>query len=519
MPAALLFYTLTATALTAGEVPVVGEVVFESGFETAAQREAWNQAPFAAWEAAAGGTVLAVTVPPERAGGGNLIGLKLDLAKYRGCQLLLSARARAEGVTKPTANYLGVKYMLHFQTPSQQYWGNQNDVHGTFDWRDLKFTVTLPTDIGAADLNLGLQACSGRVWFDDLKIVVAKLPRPPRPAPQPNPPPAFKGHNLPRLRGVMSPNAFKAEDLRFLAEEWNANAIRWQLTRNWGVAGTDRDLDEYDRWITAEMADLDQVLAAAQRYGIKVVIDLHSPPGGRLPGMDLAIFHEARYQDHFVKVWQRLAAHFKGHPAVWGYDLVNEPTQTEPSREGVGDYLSAQVRAARAIREIDPTTPIFIESNQWDSAEGFKDLDPVDLTNVIYQVHMYVPGEFTHQGVHGSKTGVVYPGPIHGVEWNKERLRGVLAPVREFQLAYNVHIYVGEFSAIRWGPGAAAYLRDCLELFEEYGWDWTYHAYREWDGWSLEHGSDPEDHAPTREPSDRLQVVRGWFAKNRRALP
>jgi hypothetical protein len=63
-------------------------------------------------------------------------------------------------------------------------------------------------------------------------------------------------------------------------------------------------------------------------------------------------------------------------------------------------------------------------------------------------------------------------------------------------------------------PGAANYLRDCIELFEEYGWDWTYHAYREWDGWSVEHGSDPNDHQPTAEPTDRKQLLLSWFAKN-----
>jgi hypothetical protein len=26
-------------------------------------------------------------------------------------------------------------------------------------------------------------------------------------------------------------------------------------------------------------------------------------------------------------------------------------------------------------------------------------------------------------------------------------------------------------------------MRDAIELFEEAGWDWTYHAFREWQGW------------------------------------
>ena len=88
--------------------------------------------------------------------------------------------------------------------------------------------------------------------------------------------------------------------------------------------------------------------------------------------------------------------------------------------------------------------------------------------------------------------------------------------MREFQLAYNVHIYVGEFSAIRWAPGAADYLRDCIELFEEYGWDWTYHAYREWDGWSVEHGSDRDNRQPVEGSTDRKELLLSWFARNQK---
>ena len=183
-------------------------------------------------------------------------------------------------------------------------------------------------------------------------------------------------------------------------------------------------------------------------------------------------------------------------------------------RQGQG----RQVRAARAIRAVDPDRPIFIESAQWDSAAAFRDLDPVDVPNVVYQVHMYVPHEFTHQGVHDSPTGVSYPGTIKGKAWDREALRATLAPVREFQLAYNVHIYVGEFSAIRWAPGDSAcqYLRDCISIFEEYGWDWSYHAFREWDGWSVEHGPDPNDHQRATTPTDRQRLLLDWFAKNRK---
>ncbi len=509
---ALLAFAIHASAATG---PKPGDVVFASDFETPAEREAWTKADFAGWTTGHEGTQsLRVTVPPADAKGGNMIRMPLDLARFRGCVVAFECLAKAEGVTKPAASYLGVKFMLHYQSPATgPVWQNENDVSGTFDWRKLAFTTRIAPDATGGELNLGLQGCSGTAWFDAVRVTVFKTPVR-RPPPMVNPPPAFKGHNLPRLRGVMSPNEFSEADLKTLGSEWGANLIRWQITRNWGVAGTDRDLTEYDRWLDAELADLDRALEACRRHGILAVIDMHSPPGGRYPNSDLAIFHELPYQNHWIANWEKIARRYRGNPAVWGYDLVNEPVQNSPSPAGVADYLGAQVRAARAIRGIDPDTPILIEAAEWDSATGFRDLEPVDIPRVIYQVHMYAPGSFTHQGVHSKSAPVTYPGLIEGVEWNKERIRATLQPVREFQLAYNVHIYVGEFSAIRWAPGAAAYLRDCIEVFEEYGWDWSYHAYREWDGWSVEHGADPDNHQPSPTLTDRKQVLLDRFRTN-----
>jgi endoglucanase len=498
--------------------PKPGDLVFQTDFDTPQERDAWSKASFAQWEPGCQGTTsLVVTVPAGRERGGSMIRLPLDLTPYRGCRLLFECVAKAENVTKPAEPWLGVKFMLHYKSEaSGPYWQNANGVFGSFDWRPLRFAAHIAPDATGGEIDLGLQESSGKVWFDAIRVTVFKGPPPKRPEPPANPGPLFKGHDLPRLRGVMSPNTFRDEDLRVLGMEWNANVIRWQMTRNWGRAGTDRDLAEYDRWLDSELDGLDKVLDAAGRYGLKVVVDMHSPPGGRDANMELAIFHELVYQDHYVALWEKIARRYKGQPAVWGYDLVNEPVQNVPSPPGVADYLGAQVRAAKAIRAIDPDVPIFIEAAEWDSAAGYRELEPVDVPNVVYQVHMYVPGEFTHQGVHNKTTGIAYPGKIGNTTWDKEQLRKVLAPVREFQLAYNVHIYVGEFSAIRWAPGAAAYLRDCIDLFEEYGWDWTYHAYREWDGWSVEHSSDPNDHQPSREPTDRKKLLLSWFARNKK---
>ena len=85
----------------------------------------------------------------------------------------------------------------------------------------------------------------------------------------------------------------------------------------------------------------------------------------------------------------------------------------------------------------------------------------------------------------------------------------------DFQREFNVHIYVGEFSAVRWTPENSSYryLRDLIDLFEEYDWDWSYHAFREWDGWSAEHGPDKEDTSRSKTQTDREKLLRSWFDK------
>jgi len=100
--------------------------------------------------------------------------------------------------------------------------------------------------------------------------------------------------------------------------------------------------------------------------------------------------------------------------------------------------------------------------------------------------------------------------------WNKERLIDALRPVKEFQNKYRVPIFIGEFSAVRWAPSNTAlnYLKGCIEVFESYGWDWCYHAFREWHGWSVEHSENRNELIPTQVPNKRQLLLRSYFKKN-----
>ena len=214
-------------------------------------------------------------------------------------------------------------------------------------------------------------------------------------------------------------------------------------------------------------------------------------------------------------MWQRIARRYRGRGVIYAYDLLNEPVEGAVA-PGLLNWRGLATKVTRAIRAIDPGKPVVVEPSPWGGAQGFDALTPLDLDRVIYSFHMYQPHAFTHQGVGNSRTALVYPGTIDGVQWNGEQLREAMQPAIDFQAEFNVHLYVGEFSAIRWAPDNSAYryLRDVIDLFEEYDWDWSYHAYREWDGWSVEHGPDRRDRQPTTEPTDRSRLLRSWFAKN-----
>ncbi|MBS1370760.1 MAG: cellulase family glycosylhydrolase [Lentisphaeria bacterium] len=478
----------------------------------------WKLCRGAGLETRDGKQYLRVTVRPEDKAEMNCASAEFDLTPYAGCMAEFSIRARAKEVSEPRNYYNGVKFMLNFtDADGREYWNNVLSLSGTFDWRTISFCATVGVPGGKSQLKLGLQESSGEVEFDLDSLRVTKLFSTPDETYTADYSDAVR--STPQLRGVMSPVRFREEDFATL-REWNVNLVRAQMIRNWHKANAERDLGDYDRWLDGMLDHYEEMFKLGhEKYGLRFVIDLHTLPGGRYENREMAMFHEKLFADHFIAVWKKIATRFRDNPAVWGYDLVNEPVQI---RRAPYDYWSLQRQAAEAVRAIDPERPIFLESNMSDAPETFRYLAPLRLKNIIYQVHMYKPGAYTHQRVKvrdgrlrpGEKP-IAYPGVIGGTRYDREELRRDLQPVRDFQQKYGARIYVGEFSAAVWAPGAAEYLRDLIAIFEEYGWDWTYHAFRESAVWDVEKaGTDRTDIRPAAD-TDRKRVLLEAFKRNK----
>ena len=458
------------------------------------------------------GNLLVVDVPVGEEKTGGLATAEIDLSAHDGKPVGAEIVASGERIAKPLHWYTGLKFQFEYEDPLSGEWSYPNTPSrlGDFPTQTIRVSdLASGVSRSKARMMIGLQETSGRAVFD-LSTLRIGDPAPLWPVTNQTHRCAYRApmelstnpncsQINPRsgqrpLRGLMSPSR---KDPPFMTEadfdtlqEWGVTLIRYQMSSNDVRPEGEDPVAWFDRWLAPKLDHFDSfVLPQAAKRGMKVVLDLHEAPGGRDEANEMRMFHDERLAAHFVETWRSIAERFAPlaqakDSAIYGYDLVNEPMQISEAAPDC-DFWTLQKRAAEAIREIDPDIPILVECNSQDDPAAFASFSPLDLVNVIYEVHMYKPLAYTHQGVMW-KQGELRTYPDESKGWNKDYLRACLKPVRDFQLRHGAKIYAGEFSAVAWAPGADQYLRDCIDLFEEYGWDWTYHAFRESGVWNVE---------------------------------
>ncbi len=259
----------------------------------------------------------------------------------------------------------------------------------------------------------------------------------------------------------------------------------------------------------AAQPELRRQLDLARSHGLRLVLVLRPPPEP-----ESALWTSPALQASLEDHWRRLAQQLVGRAEVAAFDLVNEahpPGLSFGIKQARWDALA--LRLIDTVRAVDPTRTLVLEPSPGARPMAFRTATKLPCDNVIYSVHMYEPFEFTHQRVGDPRfNGVVdYPGAVPGQGvWNRERLLAELAPVQQFAQRHGVPIYVGEFGAPRWAPGAARerYLADLLSIFNAWRWSWTYHAWREWHGWDAEMRAAEGAPTPRRATEPTLALLR-----------
>lgn len=140
-------------------------------------------------------------------------------------------------------------------------------------------------------------------------------------------------------------------------------------------------------------ARVDQCLAWAEEFGLLVLLDLHGAPGGQTGSniddsvRDLPeLFTDAAARELCLELWRRLARRYRRHPALLGYDLLNEPLPEEHS--GLWDRLVPLYQDLTAVvRAEDPHHPVMYEGAHW--ATNFQMFTEGLDDNACLQFHHY----------------------------------------------------------------------------------------------------------------------------------
>ena len=145
-------------------------------------------------------------------------------------------------------------------------------------------------------------------------------------------------------------------------------------------------------------AIIDNLLSWCRKYGIYVILDMHSAPGGQT-GHNIDdsygfpwLFYEKEDEETFCSVWEDIAEHYADEPQILGYELLNEPI-ADYFGSAARNYMNSRLegiykKAVSVIRRHDPDHIVMLGGAQWNlNFNVFSDFsfDP----DMMYTCHKY----------------------------------------------------------------------------------------------------------------------------------
>ncbi|WP_309224032.1 cellulase family glycosylhydrolase [Mycobacteroides sp. CBMA 326] len=174
--------------------------------------------------------------------------------------------------------------------------------------------------------------------------------------------------------------------------------ISWDYLQP-GIA--EGNLEFFEPYMTVIRAEVAKIKAA----GMRVVIDLHNGCEWTKPGTTTTLVCGAGLTTAITNdVWRKLSTAFKDEPAVYAYDLFNEPVRFDhptranvrvPGNQPYETYKTHVNQVVKAIRDNGDSTTIWVEPLCCYWFFDFDDTDPAGgwvndpLNKIVYSQHMY----------------------------------------------------------------------------------------------------------------------------------
>ena len=244
-----------------------------------------------------------------------------------------------------------------------------------------------------------------------------------------------------------------------------------------------------------EMGRVDGVIAAARTAGMKVILDLHNYNVYKISGTNYQVGSTQVPYSALNNVWGQLATHYASETAIYGYDLMNEPSGT------VTNWQTAAQGAVDTIRTHDTTHWVIVEGVNNAKSQAWAISNPtLSVTDsagrLIYSAHSY--WDANNDGTYGSYT-TEGGTPTRGID--------AIKPFTDWITAHGYNGYIGEFG-VPYNTDSASWnvtLDNFLASLETNGMSATYWAGGPW--WSDTYALGCEPHPLTNPDKPQMAIL------------
>ena len=205
---------------------------------------------------------------------------------------------------------------------------------------------------------------------------------------------------------------------------------------------------------------LDWLINESLDRGFTVIIDQHQY---RVMGKD-----PMALQDIFLETWRQMAEYYKDYPDNVYFGLLNEPNNNLTPY--LWNYFLMDVY--EILRESNPTRTLVIGPGNWNKIYELETLElPDEDRNIIVEIHFYNPHSFTHQGVAGRESGIIWPASPEEVQDLEDEFKFAA----EWGKKHNRPLFLGEFGVNKAADeeSAARWLRSAREQMKKYDMSWS----------------------------------------------